>query len=144
MSSGSNCRHLKRPQTEDARSIGQAYQLKPPNLQRFHFSCSSSSGYPLGFLFGSLCFLYYPFTDYQRCLPTLKNAKPLRQSETPANGVELVAQPSPFTDVTANDDIVIDSDPILRPLVSKAKASPTKKATKAAKPANKPSKTIKP
>jgi hypothetical protein len=26
---------LKRPQTEDARSIGQAYQLKPPNLQHF-------------------------------------------------------------------------------------------------------------
>jgi hypothetical protein len=35
MTSGSNCRHLNRPQTEDARSIGQAYQLKPPNLQHF-------------------------------------------------------------------------------------------------------------
>ncbi len=35
ITSGSNRRHLKRPQTKDGRSIGQAYQLKPPNLQDF-------------------------------------------------------------------------------------------------------------
>jgi hypothetical protein len=63
---------------------------------------------------------------------------------TTANRVKVVAQPSPFTDVSTDDDIVIDSDPILSPLVSKAKAFPTKKATKAAKPANKPSKTTRP
>ena len=69
----------------------------------------------------------------------------LSDNATPtANSVEVVAQPSPFTDVATNDDIVIDSDPILSPLVNKAKASPAKKAIRAAKPANKPSKTSKP
>ena len=35
MTSGSNCRHLNRPETEDARSIGEAYQLQPPYLKHF-------------------------------------------------------------------------------------------------------------
>jgi phosphate transport system protein len=32
---GSNWRHLNKLETEDARSIGEAYQLKPPHLPRF-------------------------------------------------------------------------------------------------------------
>ncbi len=35
MTSGSNCRHLNRTETEGARSIGPAYQVKPPSLQHF-------------------------------------------------------------------------------------------------------------
>ena len=33
MTSGSNCLHLKRPETDDARSIGAAYQTTPAKLQ---------------------------------------------------------------------------------------------------------------
>jgi hypothetical protein len=36
MTSGSNCRHLKRPETEGvSRSIELAYQITPPKLQHF-------------------------------------------------------------------------------------------------------------
>src|SRR5260221_13233012 len=36
--SGSNCRHLKRPETEGvSRSIEQAYQITPAKLQHFPF-----------------------------------------------------------------------------------------------------------
>src|SRR5208337_2165074 len=33
MTSGSNCLHLNRPETDDARSIGAAYQTTPAKLQ---------------------------------------------------------------------------------------------------------------
>src|SRR5208282_5426220 len=33
MTSGSNCLHLNRPETDDARSIGPAYQTTPARLQ---------------------------------------------------------------------------------------------------------------
>src|ERR1700680_2372875 len=33
MTSGSNCLHLNRPETDDARSIGPAYQTTPAKLQ---------------------------------------------------------------------------------------------------------------
>ena len=35
MTSGSNCRHLKRPETEVSRSIEPAYQITPAKLQHF-------------------------------------------------------------------------------------------------------------
>ena len=39
MTSGSNCRHLKRPETEGvSRSIERAYQIIPAKLQHFLFS----------------------------------------------------------------------------------------------------------
>src|SRR5208337_1588130 len=37
ITSGSNWRHLNSPEIDGARSIGPAYQVKPPNLQHFHF-----------------------------------------------------------------------------------------------------------
>src|SRR5208337_315265 len=37
MTSGSNCLHLNRPETDDARSIGPAYQITPAKLQHCHF-----------------------------------------------------------------------------------------------------------
>src|SRR6202011_370193 len=36
MTSGSNCLHLNRPETDDARSIGPAYQTTPAKLQHCH------------------------------------------------------------------------------------------------------------
>src|SRR5262249_55896605 len=40
MTSGWNCRHLKRPETEGvSRSIGPAYQIRPPKLQHFLIEC---------------------------------------------------------------------------------------------------------
>src|SRR5271166_1470038 len=43
MTSGSNCRHLKRPETEGvSRSIELAYQITPPKLQHFHFEDNPS------------------------------------------------------------------------------------------------------
>src|SRR5271165_247157 len=40
MTSGSNCRHLKRPETEGvSRSIERAYQITPPKLQHFPLRC---------------------------------------------------------------------------------------------------------
>ena len=35
ITSGSNWRHLNSPEIDGARSIGPAYQVKPPNLQRY-------------------------------------------------------------------------------------------------------------
>jgi hypothetical protein len=37
-----------------------------------------------------------------------------------AKGIEAVTQPSPFNGITNKDDIVIDSDPILSPLVKQS------------------------
>src|SRR5271157_821980 len=37
MTSGSNCLHLNRPETDDARSIGAAYQTTPAKLQHCRF-----------------------------------------------------------------------------------------------------------
>src|SRR5258708_4250437 len=38
MTAGSNCLHLNRPETDDARSIGPAYQTTPAKLQHCHRS----------------------------------------------------------------------------------------------------------
>jgi hypothetical protein len=50
MTSGSNCRHLKRPETEGvSRSIELAYQITPPKLQHFpwlgHASIETTNTY---------------------------------------------------------------------------------------------------
>src|SRR5271167_3446218 len=41
MTSGSNCLHLNRPETDDARSIGAAYQTTPAKLQHCRLKCPS-------------------------------------------------------------------------------------------------------
>src|SRR5271166_5393968 len=38
MTSGSNCLHLNKPETDDARSIGAAYQTTPAKLQHCHLN----------------------------------------------------------------------------------------------------------
>src|SRR5260221_1407539 len=48
--SGSNCRHLKRPETEGvSRSIEQAYQITPAKLQHFPFDCATIQSYKVDF-----------------------------------------------------------------------------------------------
>src|SRR5271166_2481953 len=45
MTSGSNCRHLKRPETEGvSRSIELAHRITPPKLQHFRTDDPSGSG----------------------------------------------------------------------------------------------------
>src|SRR5208283_3793674 len=44
MTSGSNCLHLNRPESDDARSIGPAYQTTPAKLQHCRLSPRFATG----------------------------------------------------------------------------------------------------
>ena len=63
MTSGSNCLHLNRPETDDARSIGPAYQTTAAKLQHPEYIVGQSD------LFGLCYLLGYSFMPRIRDLP---------------------------------------------------------------------------